>query len=105
MFTLDPVLLTLALLVAGIGVAPAMTVQYAVATESVDAGDLPESLGWLGTGWVVGGAIASALAGFAIDYAGSAGGFALAAVFAALAAVVPAVWVRKMPDLRHLADH
>lgn len=105
MFTLDPILLTLALLVAGIGVAPAMTVQYAVATESVDAGDLPESLGWLGTGWVVGGAIASALAGFAIDYAGSAGGFALAAVFAALAAVVPALWVRKMPDLRHLADH
>lgn len=105
MFTLDPILLTLALLVAGIGVAPAMTVQYAVATESVDPGDLPESLGWLGTGWVVGGAIASAIAGFAIDYWGSVGGFALAAVFAALAALVPALFVRTMPNLRHLVDH
>lgn len=104
-FTVDPILLTLALLVAGVGVAPAMTVQYAVATESVDAGDLPESLGWLGTGWVVGGAIASALAGFAIDFAGSTGGFTLALAFAVLAALVPALWVKNMPDLRHLAQH
>jgi MFS family permease len=102
MFTVDPILLTLALLVAGIGVAPAMTVQYAVATESVDAGDLPESLGWLGTGWVIGAAFASAIAGFVIDEWGSIGGFALATVFAMLAALVPAIWVRQMPNLKHL---
>ena len=106
MFTVDPILLTLALLVAGIGVAPAMTVQYAVATESVDPGDLPESLGWLGTGWVIGAAFASAVAGFAIDAWGSLGGFAMAAVFAILAALVPVFWIRHMPNLKHLVtDH
>jgi MFS family permease len=106
MFTVDPILLTLALFVAGIGVAPAMTVQYAVATESVDPGDLPESLGWLGTGWLVGAAFASAVAGFAIDAWGSFGGFAMAALFAVLAALVPVVWIRHMPNLKYLiTDH
>ena len=105
MFTSDPILLTGALLFAGLGVAPAMTVQYAVATESVEPGDLPESLGWLATGWVLGGALASALAGFAIDIFGAVGGFGLAALFAGLGALVPALFVRKMPDLRHLANH
>lgn len=104
-FTTDPLLLTGALLVSGLGVAPAMTVQYAIATESVDDGDVPESLGWLGTGWVIGGAIATAIAGFAIDAFGTGGGFAAAAIFAALAALVPALWVRKLPDLRHLTAH
>lgn len=103
--TTDPILLTGALLISGLGVAPAMTVQYAIATESVEAGDVPESLGWLGTGWVIGGAIATAIAGFAIDAFDAAGGFAAAAVFAVLAALIPAIWVRKLPDLRHLAAH
>jgi MFS family permease len=106
MFTVDPILLTLALFVAGIGVAPAMTVQYAVATESVDPGDLPESLGWLGTGWLIGAALASAVAGFAIDAWGSFGGFAMAGLFAVLAALVPVFWIKHMPNLKHLiTDH
>lgn len=105
MFTADPVLLTGALLISGLGVAPAMTVQYAIATESVDPGDVPESLGWLGTGWVIGGAIATAIAGFAIDAFGTSGGFAAAAIFAGLAALIPALGVRKLPDLRHLTGH
>jgi MFS family permease len=102
MFTLDPVLITFALLLSGFGVAPAMTVQYAIATESVEKGDIPESLGWLGTGWVMGGALASAVAGIAIDTWGTAGGFAIGTAFAILAMIVPAIWVRKLPDLRHL---
>lgn len=105
MFTLDPVLITFALLISGLGVAPAMTVQYAIATESVKKGDIPESLGWLGTGWVIGGAIASAIAGIAIDTWGSTGGFAVASAFAVSAAIVPALFVRKLPDLRHLTGH
>lgn len=105
MFTADPILLTGALLISGLGVAPAMTVQYAIATESVDPGDVPESLGWLGTGWVIGGAIATAIAGFAIDAFGTSGGFAAAAIFAGLAALIPALGVRKLPDLRHLTGH
>jgi hypothetical protein len=105
MFTLDPVIITFALLLSGLGVAPAMTVQYAIATESVNKGDIPESLGWLGTGWVMGGALASAVAGVAIDTWGSSGGFAIATVFAAAAALVPALFVKKLPDLRHLSEH
>lgn len=105
MFTVDPLLLTGALLISGLGVAPAMTVQYAIATESVDKGDVPESIGWLATGWVIGGAIATAVAGFAIDAFGTPGGFAAAVIFAGLAAVIPAIWVRKLPDLRHLTGH
>lgn len=105
MFTTDPILLTFALLVSGVTVAPAMTVQYAIATESVDPGDAPESLGWLGTGWVMGGALASAVAGFAIDAWGTFGGFAVATGFAVLAMLLPAIFVRKLPDLRHLAAH
>ncbi len=103
MFTLDPILLTFALLLSGFGVAPAMTVQYAIATESVDKGDVPESLGWLATGWVMGAALASAVAGVAIDIWGTTGGFAAGTVFAVLAALVPAIWVKKLPDLRHLS--
>lgn len=105
MFTLDPILITFALLLSGLGVAPAMTVQYAIATESVNKGDIPESLGWLGTGWVMGGAVASAVAGIAIDTWGSTGGFAVATAFALAAAAVPMFFVRKLPDLRHLTDH
>jgi MFS family permease len=103
MLTADPILITVALLLSGLGVAPAMTVQYAIATESVKKGDIPESLGWLGTGWVMGAAIASAVAGIAIDTWGSFGGFAIATVFALAAALVPALFVKQLPDLRHLA--
>jgi hypothetical protein len=105
MFTTDPVLITFALLFSGLGVAPAMTVQYAIATESVKKGDIPESLGWLGTGWVMGVAIASAVAGIAIDTWGPTGGFAIATAFALAAAIVPAVFVKALPNLRHLTGH
>jgi hypothetical protein len=105
MFTLDPLLLTLALLVSGLGVAPAMTVQYAIATESVKKGDVPESLGWLGTGWVGGAAMASAVAGISIDTWGASGGFVVATIFAAVATLIPAIMVKSLPNLRHLADH
>jgi MFS family permease len=105
MFTLDPLLLTLALLVSGLGVAPAMTVQYAIATESVKKGDVPESLGWLGTGWVGGAALASAVAGVSIDTWGAPGGFIAATIFALIAALIPALMVKSLPDLRHLAAH
>lgn len=104
-FTVDPILLTLALMVSGLGVAPAMTVQYAIATESVKKGDIPESLGWLGTGWVGGAALASAVAGISIDIWGASGGFVAATAFAVVAAIIPALMVRSLPDLRHLGAH
>jgi MFS family permease len=105
MFTVDPILLTIALFISGLGVAPAMTVQYAIATESVSKGNIPESLGWLGTGWVGGAALASAVAGVSIDAWGATGGFVIATIFAGLAALVPTLFVKSLPDLRHLAAH
>jgi MFS family permease len=105
MFTVDPILLTIALFISGLGVAPAMTVQYAIATESVSKGNIPESLGWLGTGGVGGAALASAIAGVSIDAWGATGGFVIATIFAGLAALVPTLFVKSLPDLRHLAAH
>ena len=62
-------------------------------------------IGGLGTGWVMGGAVAAAAAGVAIDAWGTTGGFAVATAFALLAAAIPAIFVHKLPDLRHLSSH
>lgn len=95
--------LVFALVLSGFGVAPALTVMYAVTTHSVKGGDLAESIGWLGTGHVLGAALGSAIAGFLIDAFGAYGAFWGGAAIAALGAIIPLVWVRHIPDLRHLA--
>ncbi len=95
--------LVFALVLSGFGVAPALTVMYAVVTHSVKGGDLAESIGWLGTGHVLGAALGSAVAGFLIDAFGAYGAFWGGAAIAALGAFIPLVWKRHIPDLRHLA--
>lgn len=95
--------LVFALVLSGFGVAPALTVMYAVTTHSVKGGDLAESIGWLGTGHVLGAALGSAIAGFLIDAFGAYGAFWGGAAIAALGALIPLVWNRHIPDLRHLA--
>ncbi|PTW90671.1 putative MFS family arabinose efflux permease [Microbacteriaceae bacterium MWH-Ta3] len=94
-----------ALVLSGFGVAPALTVMYAVVTHEVKGGDLAESIGWLGTGHVLGAAMGSAIAGFLIDAFGPYGAFWGGAAIAALGAIIPLVWSRFLPDLRHLATH
>jgi MFS family permease len=93
--------LLLSLAVAGLGVAPALTVMFAMVSASVKFSETAESYGWVGTGQLIGAALGSACAGFAIDGYGSIGGFIIAAVFAVLGTLVAVVFQRGHPDLRH----
>ncbi len=92
--------LSIALLVAGIGIAPALAVIFAIVSSSVKFSDTAEAYGWVGTGQLIGAAIGSAIAGFLIDANGAIGGFWAAAVFALLGFVVPTLLRRWHPDLR-----
>ena len=96
-----------ALLVAGLCIAPALAVMFAVVSSSVRFSDTAEAYGWVGTGQLIGAAAGSAVAGFLIDYvAGShgggagLGGFIVAVAFAAIGTIVPVLFHRALPDLR-----
>jgi MFS family permease len=96
-----------ALLVAGLCIAPALAVMFAVVSSSVRFSDTAEAYGWVGTGQLIGAAAGSAVAGFLIDYVTSThsggpglGGFLIAVVFAAVGTVVPTLFRRRLPDLR-----
>jgi len=92
--------LSAALLVAGVGIAPALAVMFAIVSSSVKFSDTAEAYGWAGTGQLIGSALGSAFAGFWIDRIGGQGGLLVAAVFALVGAVVGAVFHRSLPDLR-----
>ncbi|TRY18371.1 MFS transporter [Tessaracoccus rhinocerotis] len=81
----------LAMVVFGFGIAPALAVMYTMVSDSTDFSESAEAYGWIGTGQLVGAAVGSAIAGFMIDANGPAGGFAVAAVVAALAVVAAAL--------------
>jgi MFS family permease len=96
-----------ALLVAGLCIAPALAVMFAVVSSSVRFSDTAEAYGWVGTGQLIGAAAGSAVAGFLIDYvAGShgggpgLGGFIVAVIFAAVGTLVPVLFHSRFPDLR-----
>lgn len=90
----------IALVIAGICLAPALAAMFAMVSASVKFSDTAEAYGWVGTGQLIGAAAGSAVAGFLIDANGPPGGFATAAVFALLGVVVSAVFHRAAPDLR-----
>jgi MFS family permease len=92
--------LTTALLIAGLGIAPALGVMSAVVASSVRFSETAEAYGWVGTGQLIGAALGSAIAGFAIDGPGPIGGFLVATTLAALGAVVAILFHRWHPDLR-----
>jgi MFS family permease len=89
-----------ALLVAGVGIAPALAVMFAIVSSSVKFSDTAEAYGWAGTGQLIGSALGSAIAGFWIDRIGGQGGLVVAAAFAFVGVVVGLVFHRAMPDLR-----
>lgn len=89
-----------ALALAGLMVAPALAVMFAVVSATVRFSDTAEAYGWVGTGQLLGAALGSAAAGFLIDAAGSPGGFWTAAILAALAVLIAVVFRRALPDLR-----
>lgn len=89
------------LVVAGIGIAPALAVLFAMTSASVKFSDTAEAFGWVGTGQLIGAAAGSAIAGFLIDGVGGQGAYWAAIAFAATGVVVSVVFVRGFPDLRH----
>jgi MFS family permease len=92
--------LTVALLVAGVGIAPALGVMSAIVASSVRFSETAEAYGWVGTGQLIGAAAGSAVAGFFIDSHGAGGGFVVAASLAVLGAIVALLFHRWHPDLR-----
>jgi MFS family permease len=96
-----------ALLVAGLCIAPALAVMFAVVSSSVRFSDTAEAYGWVGTGQLIGAAAGSAVAGFLIDYVSEShgggaglGGFIVAVVFASVGTLVPVLFHARFPDLR-----
>ena len=100
MFGLNFWWLAFALLIAGIGIAPALAVIFAIVSSSVKFSDTAEAYGWVGTGQLIGAAVGSATAGFLIDANGAIGGFWAAASFALFGFLVPTILRRWHPDLR-----
>lgn len=62
--------LSVFLFLAGVGIAPALAVLFAVVSSSVRFSDTAEAYGWVGTGQLIGAALGSAAAGFVIDVQG-----------------------------------
>ena len=89
-----------ALLIAGIGIAPALAVMFAIVSSSVKFSDTAEAYGWMGSGQLIGAALGSAVAGFAIDAYGSVGGFVAASILAFVGVIIPTVFHTAHPDLR-----
>ena len=89
-----------ALVIAGLGIAPALAVMFSIVSASVKFSDTAEAYGWVGTGQLIGAALGSAVAGFLIDGYGPKGGFVAAAGIALLGFLVPVVFRRAHPDLR-----
>ncbi len=89
-----------ALVISGLGIAPALAVMFSIVSASVKFSDTAEAYGWIGTGQLIGAALGSAVAGFLIDGLGPDGGFAAAAGIALLGLLVPVMFRRAHPDLR-----
>lgn len=89
------------LMIAGIGIAPALAVMSSQVSSSVRFSETAEAFGWTGMGQLIGAALGSAIAGFLIDGTGSIGGFAASAGFAFLGLTAAIVFARWLPDLRH----
>ena len=94
------VALSIVLFVAGIGIAPALTVLFAMVSSSVKFSDTAEAYGWMGTGQLIGAALGSAVAGILIDSNGAIGAYWAASALAFLGFMVPLLGKRWHPDLR-----
>ncbi len=99
-FFSSAILLSITLFVAGIGIAPALTVLFAMVSASVKFSDTAEAYGWVGTGQLIGAALGSASAGLLIDQNGATGAFWAATAFALAGFLVPVLGKRWHPDLR-----
>jgi MFS family permease len=101
MFSLNIFWIGGTLFLAGIGIAPALAVLFAMTSASVKFSETAEAYGWIGTGQLIGAAAGSAIAGFLIDGVGPQGAYVAAAAFAIVGTTVSVACVRSFPDLRH----
>ncbi|MFE1664008.1 MFS transporter [Microbacterium sp. P02] len=92
--------LGITLVLAGVGIAPALALIFAITSASVKFSDTAEAFGWVGTGQLIGAAAGSAVAGFLIDGVGPWGAYTAATAFALVGVLVSAAFVRGFPDLR-----
>jgi MFS family permease len=92
--------LTVALVVSGFGLAPALGIISAIVSTSVRFSDTAEAYGWTNTGQLVGVALGAALAGQALDRFGAPTAFACGAVLAVLAALAATAGMPFFPDLK-----
>jgi MFS family permease len=92
--------LSVALFIAGVGIAPVLAAMFSVVSASVKFSDTAEAYGWVGTGQLIGAALGSALAGFLIDANGAIGAFWAAIGLAVLTVIIAVVFHRHIPDLR-----
>jgi MFS family permease len=74
--------------------------MFAIVSSSVKFSDTAEAYGWMGSGQLIGAALGSAIAGFAVDGFGPVGGFVAASIFALIGVIVPVVFRGAHPDLR-----
>ncbi|MGZ0713173.1 MFS transporter (plasmid) [Coraliomargarita sp. W4R53] len=100
MFSLDVWWMSGTLIIAGIGIAPAFAVLFAMTSVSVKFSETAEAYGWIATGQLIGAAAGSAVAGFLIDGVGPQGAIFAGAAFAAVGMIASIVFVRGFPDLR-----
>ena len=92
--------LSVALFIAGIGIAPALAAVSAVIAGSVSFSDTAEAYGWIGTGQLLGTSLCAAAGGIAIDAVGASGAMYVAAGTATLALIVAVLFRKAQPDLR-----
>lgn len=100
LFSFAPWWLCLVLVFAGLGVAPMLAGLFTMVSATVKFSETAEAYGWIATGYLIGAAIGSAIAGVLIDVFGSVGGILTALAFLVLTAIVSAATVRWIPDLR-----
>jgi predicted MFS family arabinose efflux permease len=86
LFVQSPALMAVVLVVAGLGLAPALACAFIVIGRDARPGTVTETFAWLTSSILVGAAVGSALAG--LLSAISAGGYALAGAALLVAAVV-----------------
>jgi MFS family permease len=97
----NPFWLAFALFIAGVGFAPALAVMLAGTSASVKFSETAEAYGWINTGQLIGAALGSMAAGFAIDGNGPVGAYLVSIAMVVGAAIIAAVFHRAFPDLRH----
>lgn len=100
LFSENPFWLSAVALIAGLGVAPMFAALFTAVSASVRFSETAEAYGWLNTGQLGGAAAGSAVAGIAIDHAGSIGGIWVSVALIAATVIASALCVRWIPDLR-----